>query len=1025
MVSRTNSFLAFKVTKIEFKWIADPNAILELLYTLSNSHTSQLIFQSPPFDLAQISVLNPVQLDADLVDSLTFSFYMQVLDEKKLFGSTLIDLSQNLPLKTWLTIPSNNDEILSVEIEIIKEENIENSFEIIQDSLGESEVNDKKSNLKKNNAENKNEHEMNALMRLYEIDDANKLTGKIEEVKEDIAFYHRKKLIEDEEAAINRLRGLERLQELHKEIKTAKEENEENRHNANTFDAENLEYELEQGLSKYHIENPEKLEEMIYDTKENISFCLKRKRLEEAKNEENTLADLENLNSIYKRIVLKSMIILDPKEVENIKQLDFLEGMLSDILSYPRCTERFLTSILCYAYYKSYDLSQKLDIHQKIGTIDPYDEFRNFLEFLNQSAQGNFPRKLIFSFKENFENKNWENLIKDTEKLLKEYIRPINIKELSRLISKSAQFSGNIENKDIILLIGVTGAGKSTTTHFLCGSKLDRILEDGVRHIKAVAIKNPTLKNISISSHAQSETRYITLVPINIKDSQETIFLCDTPGLLDTSGAEVDIANTISIVEYVKKCRSVRPLILLSSKTEGDRFEGVKKLAHTLARLVPNFNKYSNSFTYAFTKYKKKDASNIHALVNNAIRKIEIPDEAFLHILNDIKNKTKNGAITIDPLKDDPQELIRKILEREPIEDPKNAFESFITEDSRLSIKNQVLIYSKDIEKALNSMNYEIIKYKLDDLKYLASQFAQFEPQYISCVESVIKKTNDTYENTVAQFNSFLDKHGTLDEANIKAYKEIYNSLKTSEEIRESHLKGETVKSAAMVTNIISKLSLAHLNLKSENIDSYILKAQLNNAKLLSETFEDVTPNYEGICREYINLIESLLSSAEFFTKNDNFESFANTLLQAKKLLGIVLGHLNLDSLNEKYSIILNKFVSSLKQRCEKSIALLNKGYIAKNDIEILKKNITIIKSANDTHSLNFLISKLEIKEFLQSIIIVYQQYFDKAKDDVISFINNEETYNVAEIEPKFDEFSLLMEIPDIEYLISASYQES
>ncbi|CAG9315950.1 unnamed protein product [Blepharisma stoltei] len=572
MISGINSFLVFKINKVEFNWKSDPNPISELLYTLSNSHTSQLIFQSPPFDLAQISNLNPVQLDADLVDSMTLSFYMQVLDEKKLFGSALIDLSQNLPLKTWLTIPSNNDEILSVEIEIIKEENIENSFEIIQESLSESEVNDKESNLQKNNVENRNEQEMYELLRLNEIDDVNKLTEKIEEVKDDIAFYHRKKLIEDEEAAKNRLRGLERLEQLHKEIKTAKKDNEKNRHNASTLEEENLEYELEQGLSKYHIENPEKLEEMINDTKDNISFCLKRKRLEEAKNEENILADLENLNSIYKKIALKSMIILDPKEVENIKQLDFLEGMLSDISSYPRCTERFLTSILCYAYYKSYDLNQSLNIHQKIESIDPYDEFRNFLEFLNQSAQGIFPRKLISSFKENFENKNWENLIKDTEKLLKEYIRPINVKELSRLISKSAQFSENIENKDIILLIGITGAGKSTTTHFMCESKLDRVLEDGVSHIKAVAIKNPILKNITISSHAQSETRYITLVPINIKDSQETIFLCDTPGLMDTNGAEVDMANTISIVEYVKKCRSVRPLILLSSKTEGDRF---------------------------------------------------------------------------------------------------------------------------------------------------------------------------------------------------------------------------------------------------------------------------------------------------------------------------------------------------------------------------------------------------------------------------------------------------------------------
>jgi len=40
--------------------------------------------------------------------------------------------------------------------------------------------------------------------------------------------------------------------------------------------------------------------------------------------------------------------------------------------------------------------------------------------------------------------------------------------------------------------------------------------------------------------------------------------LCDTPGFGDTSGAEVDVANGIGIVNALKQANSVVPVILLS-----------------------------------------------------------------------------------------------------------------------------------------------------------------------------------------------------------------------------------------------------------------------------------------------------------------------------------------------------------------------------------------------------------------------------------------------------------------------------
>jgi ABC-type multidrug transport system ATPase subunit len=53
--------------------------------------------------------------------------------------------------------------------------------------------------------------------------------------------------------------------------------------------------------------------------------------------------------------------------------------------------------------------------------------------------------------------------------------------DLNRKVDKSAEL---ITGKDIILLLGSTGSGKSTTIHYLCGSKME-IIEDktGIMHI--------------------------------------------------------------------------------------------------------------------------------------------------------------------------------------------------------------------------------------------------------------------------------------------------------------------------------------------------------------------------------------------------------------------------------------------------------------------------------------------------------------------------------------------------------------
>lgn len=54
-------------------------------------------------------------------------------------------------------------------------------------------------------------------------------------------------------------------------------------------------------------------------------------------------------------------------------------------------------------------------------------------------------------------------------------MRPLNYFEIYRLIEKSKLAEDIIQGIEIILLIGVAGVGKSTTTHYLAGSNMQKV----------------------------------------------------------------------------------------------------------------------------------------------------------------------------------------------------------------------------------------------------------------------------------------------------------------------------------------------------------------------------------------------------------------------------------------------------------------------------------------------------------------------------------------------------------------------
>jgi predicted GTPase len=124
------------------------------------------------------------------------------------------------------------------------------------------------------------------------------------------------------------------------------------------------------------------------------------------------------------------------------------------------------------------------------------------------------------------------------------------------------------------LLLGTTGAGKSTTIQYLYGANMQNI--DG--HIQAKPMRKK-LKTFIASAAMKSETRYINPLEFkykNVKDKKVKIMIVDTPGFGDTQSIEVDIANSLAIIRAVVKANSVRPVFLFNQKNMGQKAELMK-----------------------------------------------------------------------------------------------------------------------------------------------------------------------------------------------------------------------------------------------------------------------------------------------------------------------------------------------------------------------------------------------------------------------------------------------------------------
>jgi len=347
-------------------------------------------------------------------------------------------------------------------------------------------------------------------------------------------------------------------------------------------------------------------------------------------------------------------------------------------------------------------------------------------------------------------------------KLSKELF-PVDLAKLLELVNLNRDNLNPIEDKNVVILLGDTGAGKSLTLHFLASSKIE-MTKEGLVIVKC---KDELEMVVTKASHV-SVTRTIVPVLVEYDGGTKSCIFCDAPGFEDTAGPEQDIANGITISHSLRKCKSLKPLILLSKNTMGNRWEGTEKMALLLDRLFDSFDIHLESCSLIFTKYAKDEfelmlnqAKLVLKEIEEEEEKGEPPREQFRKMLSFvISEMSQNRALILNPITDSREDILRILEMKTPLGKLNCVLKDTASQVNINHLKSQLQHDLTRLKAAIEESDVPFLVYKTTQLVQLSKVVALDE-----CVHSVTlakDSLHDSMKQTVCNFEKTLSSFSSL-----------------------------------------------------------------------------------------------------------------------------------------------------------------------------------------------------------------------------------------------------------------------
>ncbi|CAM4828535.1 unnamed protein product [Rotaria magnacalcarata] len=721
---------------------------------------------------------------------------------------------------------------------------------------------------------------------------------------------------------------------------------------------------------------------------------------------------------------------------EDFTNEESTENLDNYFLYMPECSEKSMAKLmhLCTQLL----MNEAVILEDNIVTANSREsEMKKELECLKQrlqieELQSSLIKRSIEKIGVDMKVNNWKSIYMQLEEMSK-LTSPLNIHQLFRLIDKVKDAAKLVKGEHIILLLGNTGSGKSTTVHFVGGSKFEQRKVNGVSHLYPIDIKNPDLRKITTSPSAQSETQYITPVRIFYKDVgveiKDSILVCDSPGFKDNRGPEVDIANGVGIIKAIRRCTSVKIVILISYMSLGDRFDGVKDLARLLSGMMRDVKDNLDRFTYIFTKYPTEKRDEIHSLLINAYNTLSENDKRntiFVDLLRDMIDKTRDKTLTLDPLEDDPRVILRALDKAGAIKNPKEVFIYSVADGSNNTLKDQLEKDKTNIKSAIKRFDYLFIKYKLDQLKRLNQIFRDenIKRVYDDCIEYICEPLSKEYDGAVSIINNFSESKIILTDENIRNYKTCIDHAKLAEQLRETHLGEKVVHWTKFIQQLNNVSNVRLEQIREKEINDPLVKINLDTVKFILDSFKDIDidrKKYHFICQYFTEKLEFIVSSFQNSVSLNKFDQSEENIKKMYEALNSLQDHLDRAQMQEKYDGMRQYFLNHLNNPVENLYNIFNKEKIDNDEIENLKTYISMLESVKKASTFQLYISKENIanelyNDFLSKIFNRFEKIVQRINFEL------EDENGFSKLEPFLDELDLIRNISIIELKTNQMY---
>lgn len=473
--------------------------------------------------------------------------------------------------------------------------------------------------------------------------------------------------------------------------------------------------------------------------------------------------------------------------------------------------------------------------------------------------------------------------------------RSFDMKLLRQSIVDGSRILELVKGKEVVMVVGKTGTGKSTLMQALAGKKMSEsaytTIKFGETIEKYVFVAEDPLAGFEIGHVKSSKTRHMNGYAAKYKGKdgtmQELIYI-DSPGFEDTEGPEIDIATSAMMSQIANRCHRLRFVILINYvsllEDRGGAIRGVLKLVRNFVR---NFEESKQCFMFLFTHTNEiKDISQDSVddakvtLRREIIRTHEgtsALDREVLQVLTFLRvclEKDYPFVNVFHPLQSDIRTLMSNIEKLKSTRGDYLAGNCGLTPTSKFKL-------SGELQKLFQDLRNTLLENSVPDLtkaKDIVLTFRSLE-LYVDINDVLV-----TVAKVKELFHAFSEHRCTRiqDEvirgtgqqhefgpANVSV---LQQSLSEIREVSEFFL-GE-VDVDKIFSSIQKKVASFQKKLLLESIDCRNgIHQQLKTLKVWSDGFSNLSPLYEEAVGHFSRLIQDASAAVLTFNENSQLES--------------------------------------------------------------------------------------------------------------------------------------------------------